>query len=220
MTNFTKQLRSTAGYTIDQMILVIAIIAILVTLVIVSVGWNLINRTSGAKLANQLRQVEDQNGSFYSNFRVWPHQSYTAPAVSPENNVLALSGNPSAALTYSAAVTTPKNFIPGFRHAGGVISHNFSGTGNAITMGSVTNPFGNIGTYMVIQFAGVPFAEAMEAELVIDGGTEATANFGTGRLVAVTGTNICNAGAVTGAATATTARGALVQVCYAGNLLQ
>ena len=61
---------SNKGYTIDQTILIVAIIAILITLVIVTVGWQLINRTSGTKAAAQVRQVEDANGQFFSAQRV------------------------------------------------------------------------------------------------------------------------------------------------------
>jgi Tfp pilus assembly protein FimT len=215
----SKQFRSTAGYTIDQMILVIAIIAILVTLVIVSVGWNLINQTTGTKLASQFRQIEDSNGQFYANFRVWPHQSYTAPAVGTAANMAALAGT-SGITAWNAAVTSPRNFIPGFAATGLNVSHTFSKSGNTITMDAVTNPFGITGNYLVIQFSAVPFTNATEAETVVDGTTAATANYSTGRIVALTGSNNCVSGGTTGAATTATSSAASVNVCYVANLYQ
>lgn len=206
---------NTAGYTIDQTILIVAIIAILVTLIIISVGWQLINRTSGTKLASQLKQVEDANGQFYSTFRIWPHQSYSS-AASAAANMLALTGTD---VTYRATVpaTQQRNFIPGFSSDGTNVTHNFS-SGGVITQGSAVNPFGLQGTFLVVQFDDVPFSEVIEAERAIDAGSSGTADYAAGRLVGSTGAS-CITAAPTGV-TGATSDGDMVNVCYAANLLQ
>lgn len=64
-----------AGYTIDQTILIIAIIAILITIIIATVGWDLLQRAGGAKVASHLRQIEGAIGEFYSRHELWPHEA-------------------------------------------------------------------------------------------------------------------------------------------------
>ncbi|MFZ2586546.1 MAG: hypothetical protein WAZ18_00250 [Alphaproteobacteria bacterium] len=210
---------STAGYTIDQTILIVAIIAILVTLIIISVGWQLINRTSGTKLASQFKQIEDANGSFYSSFRVWVDEAYTAPATGAVNNILALAG---VATTWQQTVPLAqrRNFIPGFRINGTTnVQHNFS-SGGILSMQRLTNPFGLTGEYFVVQFTGVPFSEVEEAESAIDAGKDDTLrDYDAGRVVASTGAS-CLAATVASPATTATAPGVLVTVCYAANLTQ
>ena len=61
----------TAGYTLDQTILIVAIIAILITLIVATIGWALLNRAGGTKLAAQLKQIEDANGLFFSSYNQW-----------------------------------------------------------------------------------------------------------------------------------------------------
>lgn len=217
-----RTLRNSQGYTIDQTILIVAIIAILVTLIIITVGWNLINKTSGTKLASQFRQIEDANGQFYAAYRTWPHQSYSTPAASAAFNVRALAGD-TGGLTYRPVVTNApgntatsvRNMIPGFRNNAG-IQHNF-GTGGAVTMLELTNPFGNAGTFLVLQFANVPFSEVQQAEWAIDG--EQNQNYSTGRVVATAAGTDCLTTTVTGTAT-TTGASTLVNACYAANLIQ
>jgi Tfp pilus assembly protein PilE len=77
LNNLSQRLRRADGYTIDQTILIVAIIAILVTIIILTVGWNIINKASGTKLAAQFKQIEDANGQFYAQHRTWPHRAYT-----------------------------------------------------------------------------------------------------------------------------------------------
>lgn len=221
MTTFFKNrqtMLNTAGYTIDQTILIVAIIAILVTLIIISVGWQLINKTSGTKLASQFKQIEDANGLFYSTFRVWPDESYSAPAASASANMLALAGT---GVTYRATVPAAqqRNFVSGFRINGTTnIQHNF-GSGGAVTMQRDTNPFSLQGTMFVIQFDGVPFSEAVTAEEAVDVGANGTADYATGRITAVTSGN-CVTGTAGTPATSATPPGVLVNVCYAANLTQ
>lgn len=220
VTKLTNRIKDTAGYTIDQTILIVAIIAILVTLIIISVGWQLINRTSGTKLASQFKQIEDANGSFYATFRVWVDEGYSAPAVSAANNILALSG---VATTWRATVPAAqlRNFIPGFRINGTTdVQHNFS-SGGVVSMQRLTNPYGLTGEYFVVQFTGVPFSEVQEAESAIDAGKDDTLRaYDAGRVVASTGASCLVAAVPTPATEATTAPGALTTVCYAANLTQ
>lgn len=202
--------RATAGYTIDQTILIVAIIAILVTLIIITIGWQLINRTSGAKLAAQLRQVEDANGQFFSANRVWPHLSYTG-SNNNTTNIRALAGT----ITYTAGlVGTTKNYIPGLRDNGTNVTHNFSSTG-VVTMAPITTPFAQLqGNYLVVQFSAVPMTEAREAELAIDAGRNGTENYTAGRFVASSAT--CLVGGST-AVSAPAANATSVFACYAAN---
>lgn len=212
----TNWLKDAAGYTIDQTILIVAIIAILVTLIIISVGWQLINRTSGTKLASQFKQIEDAAGQFYATFRVWPDESYSSTA-SATANVLALTGS---GVTYRATVPAAqrRNFIPGFRINGTSVEHNFA-SGGVVSMTRLTNPYGLQGSYLVVQFTGVPFSEVTQAETAVDTGANGTANYSNGRIVASTGAS-CLAATVSSPAGTTTNDGDLVTVCYAANLTQ
>lgn len=219
LSHFNQRGRSTAGYTIDQTILIVAIIAILVTLIIITVGWNLINKASGTKLASQLRQIEDATGQFYAAYRIWPHQAGAAGAtLSATNTPRALAGDATVAVNtiVTSSPSGRRNYIPGFRNAGATgLQHNF-GTGGAILMNTLATPFGNPGTYLVVQFTNVPFSEVQQAEWAIDG--EANQNYATGRVVASNSGTNCNIVAPT--ATTATTGSTLVNVCYAANLVQ
>ena len=71
----TKQpvLKRLAGYTLDQTILIVAVIAILVTIIVGSVGWEVLNRASSAKIAAHLKQIETAVGVYYKeNNNTWP----------------------------------------------------------------------------------------------------------------------------------------------------
>ncbi|MCP5405686.1 MAG: hypothetical protein H6922_05650 [Pseudomonadaceae bacterium] len=219
--NRAKALKDTAGYTIDQTILIVAIIAILVTLIIITVGWQLINRTSGTKLASQFKQIEDANGQFYASFRVWPDEAYSAPAVSADANMQALAG---VAGTWNAAVPAAKirNFVPGFRLVGTTLEHNFSSGGTVgmerVTSTNMVSWFGLQGEHFVVMFADVPFSEVQEAEDAIDsGGDDTLRDYASGRVVASTANCLT---AVASGVTASTSPGSLVNVCYAANLTQ
>ena len=88
-TNALKAKRN-AGYTLDQTILIVAIIAILITLIVATIGWELLNRAGGTKLASQFRQIEDANGLFFASHGVWPHAAVEIvaqndPGANPQN---------------------------------------------------------------------------------------------------------------------------------------
>lgn len=210
--------RRTEGYTIDQTILIVAIIAILVTLIIITVGWNLINKASGTKLASQLRQIEDATGQFYAAYRIWPQQAGAAGAtLSAANTPRALAGDTAVAVNtiITSSPSGVRNYIPGFRNNGTNVVHNF-GTGGTILMNQLVSPFGNPGTYLVIQLQNVPFSEVQQAEWAIDG--EQNEDYDSGRVVASNSGTNCNIVAPT--ATTATAGSTLVNVCYAANLVQ
>lgn len=220
---YQARLKNTGGYTIDQTILIVAIIAILVTLIILSVGWQLINRTSGTKLASQFKQIEDANGLYYASYRVWPDDGYT-DGDNEDDTMVSLAGGPG--LTAAPTVVNPRNLIPGFvvtAGPNGNVQHNFS-SGGLIKMVRLDDPYGeHQGQHFVVEFQGVPFSEAVEAELAIDAaGDDANINFTTGRIVAeddVAGDcldNTVDAAPVRG----TTEEGAMVTVCYVANLTQ
>ncbi len=209
-----RTIRNTQGYTIDQTILIVAIIAILVTMIIITVGWNLINKSSGTKLASQFRQIEDAVGQFYSTYRVWPQASYTG-TVNATNTAGALTGNtPGTGYVSQVTAIGARNFLPGFLSTTSGVSHTM-GSGGSITMSALTNPFGELqGQYLVVQFGAVPLTEAQEADMAVDGGS--TADFQSGRVQASPTANSC---LVTAAPTAVGANTSL-NVCYAANLIQ
>lgn len=229
--NLMQRLRRTEGYTIDQTILIVAIIAILVTMVILTVGWNIINKASGTKLAAQFKQIEDANGQFYAQHRTWPQRAYSAPAPSAMLNMAALA-NSAAITTWEPNIVTSqrRNLISGINvTATGQATHSFGSnnpTTNLVTQQANTaNAWGlnaaNI--YMVVQMQNVPITEARNADEGIDATADATSDTGAddGRLVY--GTTACINGTANGAAPAPTAPAAgtnNVFVCYAANLVQ
>lgn len=217
-----NRLLSNKGYTIDQTILIVAIIAILITLVIVTVGWQLINRAGGTRAGAQLKQVEDANGQFFSAQRVWPHQALTTST--PVNNMAALVNNNVPAASWQANVNQSdlRNLLPGFRVVGAgvtaAVNHNY-GNGGAITQQANIMPAAaGVGgdVRLVVQFAGVPLADAMEADRAVDGAE----GFNVGRVVY--GATACLNNAVNGNVALPGAQAASgnVFVCYAANTVQ
>lgn len=73
-----KKIRSNrlAGFTLDQTILVVAVIAVLATIIISSVAWNVLNRANATKLNAHLTQINDAIGQFYQdNDYTWPQNA-------------------------------------------------------------------------------------------------------------------------------------------------
>ena len=210
------------GYTIDQTILIVAIIAILITLVIVTVGWQLINRSSGTKGAAQLKQIEDANGQFFSDQRIWPYQAKATGNDSSTSMQALVNTIATTDLATNIDKTRLKNFLPGYKVNGTVVNHNF-GSGGVVTQ--FANKFlvaQNVGTdtRMVINFTNVPLADAKEMDRSIDG----VEDYKTGRVVYYPSTtasclNATAGGNITtppGAAPSTAA----VTICYAANAAQ
>lgn len=73
-----RRFNKLAGFTLDQTILVVAVIAVLATIIISSVAWNVLNRANATKLTAHLQQISDAIGSFYQdgdasgNLHIWP----------------------------------------------------------------------------------------------------------------------------------------------------
>jgi Tfp pilus assembly protein PilE len=206
------------GYTIDQTILIVAIIAILITLIIVTVGWQLINRSSGTKLGAQLKQIEDANGQFYSAQKMWPHLAQTTATAT--TNMLALTnGLAAAAWSTNVVQADLRNYLPGFRVVSSVVQHGF-GSGGAVTQQANTAAtlMGGATTdqYLVVQMASMPLSEAQEADKAIDG----SLGYNTGRVVysASACQNTAAGGAMTVPSTAATSGS--VYLCYIANAIQ
>lgn len=159
-----QTLRSQVGYTIDQTILIVAVIAILVTMIIGSVGWDLLTRAGGTKLQSHLVQFENAAGSFFSQYGLWPQD---------------ITGNDSVrsfnVLTRVDAATDP-NFTPGteFRNylpaypvsaATEAAEHPF-GSGGEVTLNTETE-LGQ--TFIVFELSNIPADEYRRAEEGIDG---------------------------------------------------
>ncbi len=195
------------GYTIDQTILIVAVIAILVTLIVGSVGWDLLSRTTGTKVASQLKEIEGANSQFYAKYNVWPNEASTGSATA---NILALVDESALNSDFQDAVSF-KNLLPGYRVVGGAVQHSF-GAGGDITQSA--EEFDS-NTYLRIEFANVPAREAREADQTIDGTEGPTAGrlvYGAGSCPAGTGSS-GSTGSPSGAATGN------VSVCYYANLI-
>lgn len=203
------------GYTIDQTILIVAIIAILITLIIITIGWQLINRTSGTKLGSQLKQVEDSITQFYAANKVFPDQAFTATPTIAQTAVV-LTGNTAGLTTLpSIQATNLSNFLGGFRTTGtagsSVLNNSYGGTIN-IMRGDPTNFTGSPAgrQYLVVEFTQVPLSDAQEADRAIDNAMSNSA----GRLVYNTTGCLTNTGGTFNAVSALTTTPATVFACY------
>jgi hypothetical protein len=185
MRSIIRNMINRRGYTIDQTILVVAIIAILITLIIITLGWTLLSRTSGSKLGTFTDQIENATSTYYGAFKVMPG-SASAPA----------TGMPITDLNTAGYLK--------FRNNGGSFFHDVGGAAGIIS-GSLV-PFtaaqaaarriggGLAGTYLVVTFSNVPSAELAEADRGIDGQPDMT----TGKFVYTAGAGTDCAGTVTG----------------------
>lgn len=220
MTRITNRLfsrmLSNKGYTIDQTILIVAIIAILITLVIVTVGWQLINRAGGTRAGAQIKQVEDANGQFFSDQRVWPTQALTANTSVSAMAVIANAAIPTASWLPNIDQARLHNLVPGFTITGAgvtaVVNHSM-GAGGQVKQQQNIMAVVSADPRIVVQFAAVPLADAQEADRAIDG----VAGFNTGRLVygATACLNDTSGGAI--ALPAVQAASGNVFVCYGAN---
>jgi hypothetical protein len=166
-------LRDQRGYTIDQTILIVAVIAILVTMIIGSVGWDLLSRAGGTKLSSHLRQFETANGQFYAKHSLWAHQCV---AGSDSFGALISIDALDQSLMPGFQPSDFENLLPSYEFpaGGGTVQHNF-GSGGDITM-DVQAFSGQ--DYLAIRMTSIPKAEFEEADEGIDGAL----NAGEGRL--------------------------------------
>ena len=181
-------MKKAAGYTIDQTILIVAVIAVLITLIIASVGWDLLNRTSGTKFASYLKQIEEANGAFYARQGVWPHTAVADAAVAPaagiaENNIAVLAViDPLGGANANDYADRFKPFLTGFdvvidtADSDANVSHEF-GSGGIISQEVLAGGVAAIGggtcdaikDVMLITLEGVPEPELQNADEAIDG---------------------------------------------------
>lgn len=216
---FLEKGRRNLGYTIDQTILVVAVIAILITLIIASVGWDLITRASGAKLASYLTQVEQAGGSFYGRHGMWMDTaldvSLGAGAANPADNMRVLKEN-----FFAAGDRFDQNFqsyLPGFASDGVNL---FSGYGDGASDfmelhnqdASVVSGDQPAAQYFILEMHDIPFAEAVRADIAIDS-QEDDSN---GRVVYQDDSGLGNAcTAAVGGASGTVN----VELCYVANVI-
>lgn len=176
--NSTQRKHSMAGYTLDQTILIVAVIAILVTIIVGSMGWELLGRAGGTKLASHLRQVETANGQFYSEHAMWP-QDMTDGSGAANMLVLVADKNALTGDGVDPDTITLKNYLPSYEVEDSGVRHPF-GNGGDVTQivgtmpaaGTVepgTTPQPGDQTYLVIEYTNVPIAEATDADKSIDG---------------------------------------------------
>lgn len=154
-----------AGYTIDQTILIVSVIAVLVTMIIGSVGWDLLTRAGATKLVSHLRQIEQANGQFYAAHGIWPHDALKSSA---QNNALCALVDPDAVDTSVTNGAQVRNLLPAYTHDcdTGSVTHS---TGNAAAeMRSQDIPTMN-DNYLVVELQQVAMPEIIEADKVIDG---------------------------------------------------
>jgi type II secretory pathway pseudopilin PulG len=176
------------GYTIDQTILIVAIIAILITLVIVTLGWTLLSRTSGSKLGSFTDQLTQAINVYYGSHGQLP------AALSDLNT---------------------DNLIK-FRNDGTTFYHDIGGATGTVALGTQTGineTTFKIGTatsasYLVVTFTDVPVSEANEALKSVNGDVTKA-----GHMVALSSaTGSCTQATMSGkVATASTAKGI---VCF------
>lgn len=163
-TTMTQTLRRQAGYTIDQTILIVAVIAILVTMIVGSVGWDLLTRAGSTKLQSHLVQFENAAGSFFSQYNMWPQQASSTPADTTVNFRTLI--DETALQPAMQGAGNFRNYLPAYTVDGGVVNHPF-GSGNG-TVGLTTDVDGGQ-TYIVFEMTLVPSEEFNRADEGVDG---------------------------------------------------
>ena len=177
-TNFNKTLHRAAGYTIDQTILIVAVIAILVTMIVGSVGWDLLTRAGSTKLQSHLVQFENAAGSFFSQYNLWPTQAAQGNGANLNNNFRVLIEE-TALLAPLRGSGNFRNYLPAYVPDAGVVNHPF-GSGTGVVRARALTENGQ--TFLVFEMTEVPAEEFNRADEGIDG----RADFQVGRLRATT----------------------------------
>lgn len=167
-TSLKSNMKKAAGYTIDQTILIVAVIAVLITLIIASVGWDLLNRTSGTKLASYLKQIEEANGAFYARQGVWPHVAVDDITTATSNTNIAVLASPAAISGTNQYAERWKPYLTGFDVAtdGLSVAHQFGSGGS---MGQAVDTCDDGKSHLVITLDNVPLTEISNADETIDG---------------------------------------------------
>lgn len=142
-----------AGYTLDQTILIVSIMAVMSTLVVSQFGSNVIDRARGLKVASILQQVGQANQIFKLYHNAWPHElSRTGSAT---DNAMLLAGGQNRS----------QNLLPNFKVVNNTLQHDL-GLGGEVAQ-SVMRFQGQ--NYIVISISNIPQGEAEAADKIIDG---------------------------------------------------
>lgn len=163
-TKMTQTLRRQAGYTIDQTILIVAVIAILVTMIVGSVGWDLLTRAGSTKLQSHLVQFENSAGSFFAQYNMWPHQASATPA---DGNVNFRTLLDETALQPAMQGSGEfRNYLPAYNVEAGVVNHPFGAGTGVVTLNTDTD---GGQTYIVFEMTLIPSEEFNRADEGVDG---------------------------------------------------
>ena len=161
----TQTLRRQAGYTIDQTILIVAVIAILVTMIVGSVGWDLLTRAGSTKLQSHLTQFENAAGSFFAQYNMWPTDASETPG-NPSTNFLTLIEE-DALLDAMEGSGEFRNYLPAYSNDGsGEVNHPFGAGTGIVTVDEVAD---GGQTYLVFEMTLVPSEEFNRADEGVDG---------------------------------------------------
>lgn len=181
----SQSVRKNLGYTIDQTILIVAVIAVLITLIIGSVGWDLLSRAGGTKLASHLGQIEDANSSFYAKMGVWPHDAMAQAGIAARRNdtgnILVLKDRDATFANSGQAArffTRFQDYLPGFTvdntATPTAVEHTYGNGGEIAQVENTAQCPGN-STFLRITMTNVPVQEILEADKNIDNSDGAAA---------------------------------------------
>ena len=173
--NISHALKRQLGYTIDQTILIVSVIAILVTMIIGSVGWDLISRAGGTKLQSHLTQMKQAAGSFFGQYGLWPTDVTNNDATQA---MLALVDPDSATFdsnfgSNDANTDKFRNYLSSYSIESGNVKHPFGAGGN-VTL-TTDNPDGDPDgqQYLVFELEDLPSREYENADEGLDGKIDA-----------------------------------------------
>ena len=150
-----RNLKRIAGFTLDQTILVVAVIAILATIIITTVAWSVISKATSTKLVGHLNQVGESIGNRYQDAgAAWPTnasdlEAYLAGYIKSGNNLITPFGTSSAT---------------------SVLSINSTNAPISTTGSCTTND-----CYITVNITNIQAQEVIAANGSIDGKSETTA---------------------------------------------
>lgn len=158
ITKDANALKRVAGFTLDQTILVVAVIAVLATVIISSVAWDVLSKANATKLTAHLTQIGDAMGQYYrDNSHQWPTDStqlveYLGGSYS--------SQGPNDLRTPFASGSTPSSMS---------IPSAFA-NGRELASGSACDPDDpSNDCYVVMEMTNVDTADVVQADKNIDG---------------------------------------------------
>ncbi|HAG52616.1 MAG TPA: hypothetical protein DCL21_02400 [Alphaproteobacteria bacterium] len=161
-----------AGFTLDQTILVVAVIAVLATIIISSVAWNVLSKANATKINAHLQQYTDAIGTFYQegdgiNLNIWPEKAqdisrylagYTKSGTDHLTTPFGTTSTPSV-LELHGGVDGSGNDLPGFK---------LSTDGGAATACAGSE----LDCYITVTISNMQAQEVIQANDSIDGPSE------------------------------------------------